>query len=123
MYGLIFYLNKDVLKEAYGLEKNHHDAYEEIRDILRHYGFHWLSNSFYFSRGLNKLVHVFQAVKHLKGKEWFVKSLVSLNVFKMEDMSDFTEYIRSDKELILLGEEEDDTDIEKGKTKYKRPLL
>ncbi|ACF07034.1 Virulence-associated protein D [Metamycoplasma arthritidis] len=117
MYGLVFYLSKEVLKKEYGMEKNHHDAYEEIRDILRHYGFHWLSNSFYFSRSINNLVQIFQAVKHLKEIPWFVKSLGSFHVFKMEDMSNFTEYIKSSRVMTQIEEEEEEDDIELGKTK------
>ncbi|AWX42559.1 Uncharacterised protein [Metamycoplasma cloacale] len=124
MYGIIFYLDKEVLKKTYGVDKNHHDAYEEIRSILREYGFHWLSNSFYYGRGLNNLLQTFQAVKHLKEKEWFATSLVTLHIFKMEDLSNFTEYVKSDKELILCSPFlEDESDIEKGKTKNRKPLL
>ncbi|WP_412031701.1 virulence protein [Metamycoplasma buccale] len=117
MYGLVFYLNKAILKESYGENNNHHDAYEEVRDILRHYGFHWLSNSFYFSRSINNLVQIFQAVKHLKDIPWFVKSLVSLHVFKMEDISDFTEYLKASKSKLTIDEEETEDEIESGKTK------
>ncbi|MBN0970515.1 virulence protein [Mycoplasma phocoeninasale] len=95
MYGLVFYLNKEVLKKAYGLEKNYKQAYEDVRDILRHYGFHWLSNSFYFSRSINNLKQIFQAIQHLKKIDWYVESLVSLHIFKMEDLSNFTEYMSS----------------------------
>lgn len=38
MYGIVFYLNKQKLIENYG--NNYQDAYEEIRNSLRHYGFH-----------------------------------------------------------------------------------
>ncbi len=113
MYGLVFYLNKSILKAEYG--ENHHDAYEEVRDILRHYGFHWLSNSFYFSRSLNSILKIYQAVKALKELPWFVSSLVSIHVFKMEDMSDFTEYLKDKMKKVKMDEEEFDTDIESGK--------
>ena len=113
MYGLVFYLNKAKLKKGYG--ENHHDAYEEIRNILRHYGFHWLSNSFYFSRVLNSIVQIFQAVQALKQIPWFVSSLVSLHVFKMEDMSNFTSYIKESDKTISIDEEEFETEIEEGK--------
>lgn len=120
MYGLVFYLSKTELKKAYG--ENHHDAYEEIRNILRHYGFHWLSNSFYFSRVLNCIAQIFQAVQALKQIPWFVSSLVSLHVFKMEDMSNFTSYLKDGEKIIKeIDEEEFDSDIEEGKhSKYKR---
>ncbi|MDD1360189.1 virulence protein [Metamycoplasma hyosynoviae] len=118
MYGIVFYLNKAILKANYG--ENHHDAYEEIRDILRHYGFHWLSNSFYFSRSLNSIVQIYQAVKALKEIPWFVISLVSFHVFRMEDMSDFTEYLKNTKKRTEMDEEEFETDIEDGKKKNKR---
>ena len=113
MYGLVFYLNKAELKKGYG--ENHHDAYEEIRNILRQYGFHWLSNSFYFSRVLNSIVQIFQAVQALKQIPWFVSSLVSLHVFKMEDMSNFTSYIKESDKTISIDEEEFETEIEEGK--------
>ncbi|SYV90491.1 Uncharacterised protein, partial [Metamycoplasma alkalescens] len=47
MYGLVFYLKKENLIREYTKEKenidkeNYKQAYEDIRDILRHYGFHW----------------------------------------------------------------------------------
>lgn len=113
MYGLVFYLNKSILKTEYG--ENHHDAYEEVRDILRHYGFHWLSNSFYFSRSLNSILKIYQVVKALKELPWFVSSLVSIHVFKMEDMSDFTEYLKDKMKKVKMDEEEFDTDIESDK--------
>ncbi|TPR54735.1 virulence protein [Metamycoplasma neophronis] len=105
MYGLVFYLNKEVLKKAYGEEKNHKQAYEDVRDILRHYGFHWLSNSFYFSRSINNLLQMFKAIEHLKSIDWFVNSLVSLHVFKMEDLSNFTEYMTASENALSDDEE------------------
>ncbi|RMA78517.1 virulence-associated protein VapD [Metamycoplasma subdolum] len=117
MYGLVFYLNKAELKKAYGEEKNYHDAYEEIRDVLRHYGFHWLSNSFYFSRSINSMTQIFLATRHLKKIDFFTSSLVSLHVFRMSDLSNFTEYIIEDHNPKKMDEEEFDVDIEKGKTK------
>ncbi|MCU4116893.1 virulence protein [Mycoplasma zalophi] len=95
MYGIVFYLKKDLLKETYGND-DYHAAYEEIRAILRHYGFHWLSNSFYYSRNINNLANIYKVIRILKTKEWFKKSLVSFNVFKMQDMSDFTQLIKDD---------------------------
>ncbi|CRH45666.1 Uncharacterised protein [Mycoplasmopsis arginini] len=41
MYGLVFYLKKEILIREYGKgEANYKQAYEDVRDILRHYGFH-----------------------------------------------------------------------------------
>ena len=117
MYGIVFYLNKQKLIENYG--ENYHDAYEEVRSSLRHYGFHWLSNSFYFSQSLNSLLKVFEALKAIKTFEWFQKSLVTLHVFKMEDLSDFTEFIQDSKKKNKMDEEEFEADIEAGKTKKK----
>ncbi|ENY53803.1 hypothetical protein [Metamycoplasma alkalescens] len=99
MYGLVFYLKKENLIREYTKEKenidkeNYKQAYEDIRDILRHYGFHWLSNSFYFSRSINNLLQITKALQHLRTINWFKKSLVSFHVFKMEDLSIFTDYI------------------------------
>ncbi|AZZ65344.1 virulence protein [Metamycoplasma phocicerebrale] len=94
MYGLVFYLKKEILMREYDQgESDYKQAYEDIRDILRHYGFHWLSNSFYFSRSINNLLQITKALQHIKSISWFKKALVSLHVFKMEDLSNFTEYI------------------------------
>ncbi|WP_373436575.1 virulence protein [Metamycoplasma equirhinis] len=100
MYGLVFYLNKDKLKEEYSHNENYKQAYEDVRDILRHYGFHWLSNSFYFSRSIDNLRQIFRAIEHLKKVKWFVKSLVSIHVFKMEDLSNFTEELMGEAASI-----------------------
>lgn len=98
MYGLVFYLKKEILIREYGKgEANYKQAYEDVRDILRHYGFHWLSNSFYFSRSINNLLQITKALQHIKTIPWFKKTLVSLHVFKMEDLSNFTEYIIDEK--------------------------
>ncbi|ENY69395.1 Virulence-associated protein D [Metamycoplasma auris 15026] len=103
MYGLVFYLKKENLIREYSKaheginSENYKQAYEDIRDILRHYGFHWLSNSFYFSRSINNLLQITKALHHLKTIEWFKKSLVSLHIFKMEDLSIFTDYIIEDE--------------------------
>ncbi|MEX1816566.1 virulence protein [Metamycoplasma hominis] len=99
MYWLVFYLDKEILKKEYS-DSNHKEAYEKVRDILRHYGFHWLSNSFYFSRSINNLLQVYKAIEELKTISWFIKSLVSLHIFKMEDLSDFTEYLTGESEKI-----------------------
>lgn len=115
MYGIVFYLNKQKLIENYG--NNYQDAYEEIRSSLRHYGFHWLSNSFYFSQTLNSLSRVFEAIKAIKEFSWFVNSLVTLHVFKIDDLSDFTEYVQNLKQKIKMEEEDFETEIEAGKTK------
>ncbi|MBN0919596.1 virulence protein [[Mycoplasma] gypis] len=94
MYGMVFYLDKKTLIAEYG--ENYHDGYEEIRSILRRYGFHWLSNSFYYSRSLNNLANMYRAIRSLKRIDWFKKSLISFNVFKMDDLSDFTELMKDE---------------------------
>ncbi|AZG68545.1 virulence protein [Mycoplasma struthionis] len=97
MYGLVFYLNKEKLIASYKKE-SHKEAYEDIRNVLRHFGFHWLSNSFYFSRSLNALLQTYKAIEELKNFAWFKESLVSFHIFKMEDLSNFTEYITGEEE-------------------------
>ncbi|MGX9340623.1 hypothetical protein ACWXVL_00125 [Mycoplasma sp. 128] len=94
MYGIVFYLDKEKLIKEY--KGDYHQGYEEIRALMRKYGFHWLSNSFYFSKTLDVLAKIHKLVTRLRDVEWFKKSLISFNVFKMEDMSDYTELIKDD---------------------------
>ncbi|QJG66870.1 virulence protein [Mycoplasma phocoenae] len=94
MYGIVFYLKKDILKNEYHKNDDYHQAYEDVRSILRHYGFHWLSNCVYYANTNNNLANAYRAIRKLKELEWFRNALVSFNLFKMSDFSDFTTLIK-----------------------------
>ncbi|TPE57715.1 virulence protein [[Mycoplasma] falconis] len=99
-YGIVFYLNKEELKKSYPKPENYKQAYEDIRDILRLRGFHWLSNSFYYSlpTSFNMFQKLYRAIEDLKAIEWFQKSVESFNVFVMEDKSDLTDFFKGEDE-------------------------
>ncbi len=95
MYAITFDLNVDDLRKYYGEPYN--SAYDEIRKDLEELGFEWMQGSVYMSTNeKDSLTSVYKAINKLSKIEWFKKSVRDIRAFKVEDLSDFTEIVKSE---------------------------
>lgn len=95
MYAIAFDLNVDDLRKFYGEPYN--SAFAEIRKDLEYLGFEWMQGSVYLSTNeKDSLTNVYKAINKLSKIEWFKKSVRDIKAFKVEDLSDFTEIVKSE---------------------------
>jgi virulence-associated protein VapD len=78
--------------------KRHHPkavnrAYEEIRKTLARNGFAWKQGSVYIS-GDGGLVQLAEAMVALKALAWFPSSVREIRAFRVENYSDFTDFMK-----------------------------
>jgi virulence-associated protein VapD len=79
--------------------KRHHPkavnrAYEEIRSTLARHGLVWKQGSVYVNPD-GGLVELVQAMTALKAVAWFPKSVREIRAFRMENNSEFTQFMNS----------------------------
>jgi virulence-associated protein VapD len=91
MYAIAFDMAISDLKEHYGEPYN--NAYFEIKNILREYGFYNTQGSVYLTQK-NDMTNLYRAIEALKKIEWFKKSVRDIRAFRVEDWSDFTAVIK-----------------------------
>ncbi|MFN3641234.1 MAG: virulence protein [Flavobacterium sp.] len=91
MYAISFDLLITDLKSHYGDPYN--NAYFEISNELERFGFYRTQGSVYITQN-NDLVNVTRAVIALKNVEWFKLSVRDIRIFKVEDWSNFTEFMK-----------------------------
>jgi len=91
MYAISFDILIADLKENYGDPYN--NAYYEISVILENYSFYRGQGSVYLST-VNDMANLMRAVNHLKNTDWFKNSVRDIRVFRVEDWSDFTSFIK-----------------------------
>lgn len=91
MYAISFDLIIAELKDNYGNPYN--NAYYEISVILEKYNFYRGQGSVYLST-VNDMANLMRAINHLKNTDWFKKSVRDIRVFRVEDWSDFTSFIK-----------------------------
>lgn len=74
-------------------ERNHPksvtQAYAEIRNTLKHFGFEWKQGSVY-ACDKEDLANLFDAMTALKALPWFPTSVRDIRGFRVEQWSDFT---------------------------------
>ncbi|BDB65814.1 endoribonuclease VapD (plasmid) [Helicobacter cinaedi] len=94
MYAISFDMNTEVLKTTYN--PNYNNAYYEIQNILKDYGFERIQGSVYINTSdtPNNLSLVYQAIEKLKNTHWFKESVTDIRVFRAEDWSDFTRIVK-----------------------------
>lgn len=93
MYAISFDMNTSSLQDTYTTAYN--NAYYEIQNILKNFGFERIQGSVYVNNMPNSLSSVYKAIEYLKKVEWFKQSVADIRVFKIEDWSDFTDIVRN----------------------------
>jgi virulence-associated protein VapD len=68
-------------------------AYNDISDTLRQFGFERIQGSVYVTKG-EDMANLFQAIIALKALEWFPPSVRDIRAFRIEQWSDFTSIIK-----------------------------
>lgn len=91
MFAISFDMLISDLKEHYGSPYN--NAYFEISNVLEIYGFYRTQGSVYLSEN-SDLVNLTRAMIALKNIHWFNKSVRDIRAFKVEDWSNFTEFMK-----------------------------
>ncbi|EIW92553.1 virulence-associated protein D [Capnocytophaga sp. oral taxon 412 str. F0487] len=87
MHAIAFDLIVFELKKHY--KDPYHNAYAEIRKVLKQNNFYWIQGSTYATEG--DLRTLFRAIQSLKNIKWFCLSVRDILAFKIEDYSDFTQ--------------------------------
>ena len=93
MYALAFDMEVDELKKHYG---DSNDAYLEIKQELESFGFECIQARLYISNNENDLTNVYKVINRLRKIDWFKKSVRDVRAFRVEDWSNFTEFIKED---------------------------
>lgn len=96
MYAIAFDMIISDLKKYYG--NSYNDAYYEISNILQEYEFFRTQGSVYLSNNSDMANLVF-AIDALSNVEWFANSVRDLKAFKVEDWSDFTKYVKRNRNV------------------------
>lgn len=91
MFAISFDMVVFDLKKYFGVPYT--NAYYEISKILRKYEFYNVQGSVYLSKN-NDMANLFRAMNALKKVAWFGKSVRDIRAFRVEDWSDFTEFIK-----------------------------
>ncbi|MBF7068200.1 MULTISPECIES: virulence protein [Campylobacter] len=94
MYAISFDMNISSLQQTYN-STHYNNAYYEIQNILKEFGFIRIQGSVYINDQQNSLSFVYRAIETLKQVDWFKKSVVDIRVFKIEDWSNFTDIIKN----------------------------
>ena len=87
MHAIAFDLIVSELKKHY--KDPYHNAYAEIRKVLKQNNFYWIQGSTYATEG--DLRTLFRAIQSLNNIKWFCLSVRDIRAFKIEDYSDFTQ--------------------------------
>ncbi len=93
MYAIAFDMVIADLEKHYG--QPYHNAYFEIGKELRKYGFYNAQGSVYMTQS-SDMSNLFRAMTALKNIGWFQSSVRDIRAFRIEDWSDFTDYMKGD---------------------------
>lgn len=91
MYAISFGMVNVDLKKNYGEPYN--NAYYEISTVLEEFDFYRAQGSVYLS-DKNDMVNLTRAVIKLKSIDWFRNSVRDIRAFKVEDWSNFTDFMK-----------------------------
>ena len=91
MFAIAFDIVIIDLKKNYGEPYN--NAYFEINKELRKYGFYNTQGSVYLTDN-SDMANLFKAISALKNIDWFKNSVRDIRTFRVEDWSDFTDYMK-----------------------------
>lgn len=93
MFAISFDMLISDLKKHYGDPYN--NAYYDIANTLEKFDFYRGQGSVYLSTR-NDMVNLMRALNALKKLDWFPNSVRDIRAFRVEDWSDFTQYIKED---------------------------
>jgi virulence-associated protein VapD len=91
MFAISFDMVIVDLKENYGEPYN--NAYYEISAILENFGFYRAQGSVYLTEK-DDMVNLTRAMIKLKSVDWFKNSVRDIRAFKVEDWSNFTDFMK-----------------------------
>ena len=91
MFAIAFDMVISDLKQNYGDPYN--NAYFDISNIMEKYGFYRAQGSLYLSENRD-MANLFRAIEALKKTEWFRKSVRDIRTFRVEDWSNFTDFMK-----------------------------
>jgi virulence-associated protein VapD len=69
-------------------------AYRDVGNLLAEFDFEWVQGSLYVTRR-EDLTNLFAALAALKALRWFPPSVRDIRAFRMENWSDFTDFVKS----------------------------
>ena len=96
MFAIAFDMSVALLKEYYGQPYN--NAYYEIGEILEEYEFYNTQGSVYLTQNTD-MSNLFEAIDALSSVNWFQNSVRDIRAFRVEDWSDFTNYVKNKGKL------------------------
>ena len=91
MFAIAFDMVVSDLKKYYGEPYN--NAYYEISLVLEKSDFYNTQGSVYLSTN-NNMANLLTAIIALKNIDWFKKSVRDICAFRVEDWSNFTDFIK-----------------------------
>lgn len=91
MFAIAFDMVIADLKGNYGEPYN--NAYFDISKELRKYDFYNTQGSVYLTEK-NDMSNLFKAINALKDIDWFSKSVRDIRAFRVEDWSNFTDFVK-----------------------------
>jgi len=91
MFAIAFDMVIADLEKYYGQPYN--NAYFEIGKILRKYEFYNAQGSVYMTQS-NDFSNLFRAMNALQSIDWFRLSVRDIRTFRVENWSDFTDYMK-----------------------------
>jgi virulence-associated protein VapD len=91
MYAISFDMLVTDLKINYGEPYN--NAYFEIGKVLRAFEFYNTQGSVYLTKK-NDMANLTRAMIELKSIDWFKNSVRDIRAFKVDDWSDFTDFMK-----------------------------
>ena len=93
MFAISFDMLIADLKSNYGEKYN--NAYYEISVVLEEFHFFRAQGSVYLSEK-NDMANLTKAMIKLKSIDWFKNSVRDIRAFKVEDWSNFTDFMKED---------------------------
>lgn len=91
MFAIAFDMVIQDLRVNYGEPYN--NAYYEISNILEKFGFYWTQGSVYICRD-GDFSNLVRAMNALKATPWFANSVRDIRAFRVENWSDFTQFMK-----------------------------
>ena len=91
MFAIAFDMVIKDLKAFYGEPYN--NAYYDISVVMEQYGFYRTQGSLYLTTNPD-FTNMFRAMNALKKIDWFSKSVRDIRAFRVENWSDFTQFMK-----------------------------